>query len=104
MYAFGENEKLDEKLAFVRDCFLEEPEESDNYNEEELSRLRALAPKITEIIAEHEHIVDDYYARLSREEEEEEKQKLNQEFNELMNLSQKELAEKYMELKYGVKK
>lgn len=77
MYAFTENEKLDETLSFVRDSFLEKPAEYDNYNEEELSRLRALAPKIAEIISEHEKIVNDYYKRLDREEVEEEKRKIS---------------------------
>lgn len=31
MYAFGENEKIDEKLSFIRDCFLEKPDEYDDY-------------------------------------------------------------------------
>lgn len=103
MYAFAENEKLDETLNFIRDSFLEKPKEYDDYNEEELSRLRALAPKIAEIISEHEKIVNDHYERLNRKEAEEEKRKIAHEYDELIKVPQKELVEMYMKLKYGVK-
>ena len=110
MYAFIENEKIDEKLSFIRDSFLEKPAKYDDYNEEELLRLRALAPKIAEIISEHEKIVNDYYERLDREEAEEEarkieeeKKKIAHEYDELIKVPQKELVEMYMKLKYGIK-
>ena len=96
MYAFIEDEKLTDKLTFVRDEFLTQPDVTDNYTEDEISGLRKLGWKLTEVILEYETIVRNYYERLERLEEEKEKREDETRKEQLLKLSTQDLADKLL--------
>ena len=80
--------------------FREEPSPHDSLNEEERKRLLTFADQLEVIISRpYEEFVQDHYKRLEKEEEE--KNEIKKEFNELMDLSKQELVERYMKLKEG---
>lgn len=97
MYAFTESEKLVDKLAFVRDEFLNHPVYNrDSYTEDEISELRKLGWKLTEVILEYETLVRIYYERLERLENEKEKREDEIRKDQLLKLSPQELADKIL--------
>ena len=94
MYAFIEDEKLTDKLTFVRDKFLTQPDATDNYTEDKISGLRKLGWKLTGVILEYETIVRNYYERLERLKEEKREDETRKE--QLLKLSTQDLADKLL--------
>mgnify|MGYP000564604792 CR=1 FL=1 len=94
MYAFTENEKLTDKLRFVRDEFVTLPDSTDECIEDEVSRLQNLGYKLSVIILEYEQVVNDHYERLE-EEREQRKDEVRKE--QLFRLSTTALVDKLME-------
>ncbi len=97
MYAFTENEKLTDKLRFVRDEFVTLPDSTDECNEDEVSRLQNLGYRLSVIILEYEQVVNDHYERLEKLEEEKEQRKDEVRKEQLFRLSTTVLVDKLME-------
>lgn len=96
MYAFTENEKLADKLRFVRDEFFIHGNSTEEYSEDELSRLQDLGYKLSVIILEYEQLVNDHYERLEKLEEENEQRKDEVRKEQLFRLSTTVLVDKLM--------